>query len=782
MKRRSITTVVFLLVFLLLSGPVLAAVPWLISYQGKVTDSEQVPLDGSYTMIFRLYSFEGATSPIWAEEQTVSVTDGVFQVQLGTGANLVGGVLNSTLIAGQDRWLEIEIEGEALSPRQRLTSGAYALRAETADSALRIVGALPSRITTDDEGYALSVSNSGSGGAANLDGFVNVDHGNLLVQGDGSFDANGEAGALYLGDSMNYIKAVHGSGVSIGTFDAADAIVVEQGTGNVGIGTSTPAARLDVAGRIHASGTLEIGSDTKNLAIFTDGGVVDIMSTGAALGINYPGVTDTVINVNGGRVGIGVDPPSEKLSVNGTVESTSGGFKFPDGSSQASAGASQSYVSALEARIALLETKMAALESLLTNVTRSGNEITFSGVNVHIVNGTGTTDGEPNTYGNLIVGYNELRTEGINFREGSHNVIVGSGQNHSAYGGLVVGENNTISGNFASVSGGSHNTASGNNASISGGSYNTASGEYSFVGGGGGIEDYEGNVAFANYSAILGGRTNGTGDISVVWNEVPSYYYLIPGSDHGVGVGSTVTSGSSNIASSPYASVSGGASNTASEQYASVSGGINNTASGWGASVSGGMENNADGHWSSISGGGGNSAEGSATSVSGGTHNRAGAHASCVGGGSNNYAHGEASFVGGGGGEASEDGNVAFSHFSTIIGGKGNLVGDPNLINNYIGYYGTIAGGESNRASGDWSIITGGLGNVTETTGNHANVTGGAYNTAVNSYATVSGGYYNTASGASSSVSGGYDNTAVNAFDSVVGDVDAVYVDNTPVH
>jgi hypothetical protein len=49
--------------------------------------------------------------------------------------------------------------------------------------------------------------------------------------------------------------------------------------------------------------------------VFTDGVVVDLKSTGAALGINYPGDTDTVINVNGGKVGIGTDAPAAKLSV-----------------------------------------------------------------------------------------------------------------------------------------------------------------------------------------------------------------------------------------------------------------------------------------------------------------------------------------------------------------------------------------------------------------------------------------------------------------------------------
>ncbi len=38
-----------------------------------------------------------------------------------------------------------------------------------------------------------------------------------------------------------------------------------------------------------------------------------------------------------GGVGIGTNSPSEQLTVAGTVESTSGGFKFPDGTVQATA-------------------------------------------------------------------------------------------------------------------------------------------------------------------------------------------------------------------------------------------------------------------------------------------------------------------------------------------------------------------------------------------------------------------------------------------------------------
>jgi hypothetical protein len=40
---------------------------------------------------------------------------------------------------------------------------------------------------------------------------------------------------------------------------------------------------------------------------------------------------------NSGNVGVGTNTPGQKLSVAGTIESTSGGFKFPDGTTQASA-------------------------------------------------------------------------------------------------------------------------------------------------------------------------------------------------------------------------------------------------------------------------------------------------------------------------------------------------------------------------------------------------------------------------------------------------------------
>jgi len=48
--------------------------------------------------------------------------------------------------------------------------------------------------------------------------------------------------------------------------------------------------------------------------------------------------SNTYLATGSGRVGIGTSSPGQKLSVAGTIESTSGGIKFPDGSTQTAAG------------------------------------------------------------------------------------------------------------------------------------------------------------------------------------------------------------------------------------------------------------------------------------------------------------------------------------------------------------------------------------------------------------------------------------------------------------
>jgi len=166
----------------------------------------------------------------------------------------------------------------------------------------------------------------------------------------------------------------------------------------------------------------------------------------------------------------------------------------------------------------------------------------FSGINVQVVSGSGTTGGTINGLGNLIVGYNQQRTSD-NVRTGSHNIIGGAYNNYSSYGGLIFGAQNLISGVYASVSGGQHNTASGVYASVSGGQYNTASGNHTSVTGG------ASNEAFGSYSSILGGANNYTSGI---------YAVVVGGGDKdtdntnkATGMYSVILGGSGNTVSTP---------------------------------------------------------------------------------------------------------------------------------------------------------------------------------------------------------------------------------------
>lgn len=175
----------------------------------------------------------------------------------------------------------------------------------------------------------------------------------------------------------------------------------------------------------------------------------------------------------------------------------------------------EEYVEALQAYVEIDET---------TDPTRP--TVRVVGANLQIVSGSGSTNGEINGLGNLIVGYDEENQNGefgfcdddqfgnqaacengggtwyLSLKSGSHNVVVGRGHSYASYGGVVVGNQNIISGAYSSVTGGRNNRTSGisanisgglsnkstgNNAAITGGEFNNANGAKSVVSGGSGL-------------------------------------------------------------------------------------------------------------------------------------------------------------------------------------------------------------------------------------------------------------------------------------------------------
>jgi hypothetical protein len=238
----------------------------------------------------------------------------------------------------------------------------------------------------------------------------------------------------------------------------------------------------------------------------------------------------------------------------------------------------------LDQRVVALETKLARVF-----VVNGGNDIIISGANLNIINGGGSTQ-TANGLGNLIIGYNEARGGGADFRGGSHNLVLGQQSNYLSFGGIIGGYQNTISGPFAHVLTGYQNGALSFYACVTTGQGNNAANNYASVSGG------INNTASGPYSLVSGGSVNTAS-----------------------GIACSVSGGSNNTASGSVSSVSGGLLNTASGTYSSVSGGEVNTASGFASSVSGGIQNTASSTYSVVSGGSQNTAAAVASTVGGGT-------------------------------------------------------------------------------------------------------------------------------------------------------------------
>ena len=104
------------------------AVPRKISYQGLITKSDGRPtLDGSYEVLFKIYSISEGGEAIWSENQQVSVTNGIISTVLGN--------TNPFTIIPEEAYLELTVEGSTLSPRQLLTSVFYSILSDTSSYA-----------------------------------------------------------------------------------------------------------------------------------------------------------------------------------------------------------------------------------------------------------------------------------------------------------------------------------------------------------------------------------------------------------------------------------------------------------------------------------------------------------------------------------------------------------------------------------------------------------------------------------------------------------------------
>ncbi len=348
----------FLLAWLLIGlfSSLAYAVPNTTNYQGYLENSETEPLNATVNMTFALYDAVEGGNVLWTEaHQGVVVTNGVFSLILGSGTPF-----NDESLAGE-RYLGIAVGGDPeMTPRQKLTSAFFAMRAgvaetvsaEAINSESIAAGAVTAEkiaaasVTADKIADGVTITDAervkleglGTGGVGSNPTFDNVvveEQLNVkkrIKVGENSLYLDGSGGTTA---PANHIYASGGAPLLL------QAAPSSGGDGNVGIGTTTPEYGLDIG--IGMEVTKSGGASSKAQSLRVGAGHIITNHKNGALVLNsgpdgtgegYSGIWFRKANVRGdiasstnlaritsdGNVGIGIDDPKAKLDVEGVLK------------------------------------------------------------------------------------------------------------------------------------------------------------------------------------------------------------------------------------------------------------------------------------------------------------------------------------------------------------------------------------------------------------------------------------------------------------------------------
>ena len=389
MKRVSLLSALVLLLGL---TSVSFAATGKLSIQGHLANGG-TPMEGEHAAVFSFFDAPNDGNQLWTETDTIHVASFLFSATLGKNVPIP-----DTVFTSPGAWLETTIDGTTLSPRIAYYPQPQITIAQP-DNPWRTDGTNVWResgnvgVGTSRPAQRLTLSDSPTTGSF----MTFLQHGSAsdrrtgigLTTYDLADEQNSPSHSWHLEASNNFPGLAKGLYINEyadpdgngnpcdgqpGNLCFAQRLYIQDGTGRVGIGTTSPTSLLHVYSPVHAVASIlvEDGGGAIGGSLHLKHGGTDIPA------LHNLGALDFLANVGGtekilarvtassvaastqqsrlyfstangdaplermrideiGNVGIGTTTPTASLDVAGSVRSSTGGFVFPDGSTQATA-------------------------------------------------------------------------------------------------------------------------------------------------------------------------------------------------------------------------------------------------------------------------------------------------------------------------------------------------------------------------------------------------------------------------------------------------------------